>query len=480
MIKKALVLIYFIINILLYLIQPINYIYFPFWGRMKFSIHNLVISLILVFIIIIAIIFYEKKNKNNRKYINFFVPFIFITFLQVKYLNNDYLYFKVNKHLKLYIPKTLTSNQISIDRIIKDINLEYNSLNEIFNIKEKHDLKIILFSSLHDMHEANLHFGKNYYAKYSILKSQIYICIDYWHRSLRHELVHYYQRELILNSSFSQSVKLIIFNNVLRTEALAWYLQPFTTKYFSPMDCLYSLDFTDEEIYSAIKDGKEVFEKSSGLDEVWQEYLNYSVTSLYFYSFDNKRDAVDAYMKIPFICTKNKIFKRNNDVDKRNVNYFRYLSKDLFDEKFYQYKDFKKQRKNISEKKQLEIAEWQEKIDPNLWQRVMWKVVQDTVNDSFDTLRFKYSEQLTEIVTSDIKNWDDINERYCNLLKLYNACMKKNFIYLVNYTYEKILESGYFVCEDFSEMPPDHRPEIYTKHQRAYLNYLRNKILNVL
>jgi hypothetical protein len=186
-----------------YLLSPFYHYYLPFWLRIPHSPIHLIIflcSLLGANFFLFLIAFFAVKKDIPVGFLVYTTGLLmFTTFGQN--LTTAYTYKKYSQEIEIYNFSQFPDSSKTFRHLASDADRELEYLKNVFACNVKLPLRVCIFSSYTQM-QSITNIAGNVGAFYDPNKNMIFVSIDSWHQTFRHELVHYLQLQKALDTSF--------------------------------------------------------------------------------------------------------------------------------------------------------------------------------------------------------------------------------------------------------------------------------------
>jgi hypothetical protein len=485
--RRLLTIIFFMFllgNLFCYYALPLNYYFLPFWGKVNINPTTtlVILTFIIAFYIVLKYIPAANQHCIQQKSMIFsLLTLPTITFFQVEGICERYTVSK-QQQFTLYNFTRISESSPIVRYILSDIKHEINYLSSIKPDAKPISVNVCIFSSEIAMREGTMLNDDISMVYYDSFKNTIYIWITEWHRSLRHELVHCFQRHSISFGIIGILYeRLNYFLNSLPSESEAYFLAPFSGFLeFTVSDFIQASDTNSSTIHSLINlhtFPPQLLNDNSNLS-------NESLLAAYIistYRYNNKLKYQDDNRTIP---SNNPL--KYISADTLSVSYIRYYFASYFPMNhkeskypFMPLRSFTRDIKQFSKQQTDSIITFNRKMRVTLEHKIEWENFSATLGNSQTDECWKIFQYVQDCLSNDIYDESDLKNLSQTLFQRYIYALDKNYTALSAYIYLRLIECNILLGSEFPKLSEKCLKE-YNRSYLDYIDYLAQKNSTIL
>ncbi len=459
-----------------YFFLPLSYYFLPFWGKVTINGLTSILILGLVCIIglgikIIPTIFNYSIPRKEIVICLMILPLC--TFIQTAAISDKYTVLS-HDNFTLYNFTRISDESVIIQHLANDIQREINSLATQIATKKSLHVNVCVFSSANAMREGTLLGDNDAFVYYDSFKNTIYVWVAEWHRSIRHELIHCFQRHTI-----SLGILGLLYErfnywlNPLPSESEAYFFAPFSG----------FLEFTVDDFASAVDTTDAIVQNLVNLNSLSNNYeslkieqseallASYIISTLY-----HKKNNP----KATFNGNQNSLSEYSAKNETMAQDYIRYYFSSFLpmhaknNLPFTSLIIFKKHLHKFSKQHIDSIAKFNRYARVTLEHKIEWENLLDTLGTSQRDYCWQIFTNTLNSLEREIHNEDDLRSISETLKKNYDEALQKNYTALSAYIYIRLAEYHALLGWELPALKEECRAE-YNRSYLAYLAYLRAK-----
>ena len=477
----ALVLYFVGANVVLYLTRPLLLGFTPFWGTFQFFS---VVPVSFALAAGVAILVTRRRPRRVRP--GPAVALLLassVTFFQLR-RSAGYDVIVVDEHTTLYSYQRLSTGSVLARRLAQDLAAEIDDLAAAFGVEERSPLLVVVFPSRPAFLK---HIGADdsYSGLFDPVTSRIYVAIQDWHSFLRHELVHYFQREVARRSPWQLALYVVkVRPGPIKRESLAYSLAPQALKAvgWRAIDYVRAFNAADaalgQEIVSQEAKGRPTPTVSPGA--IYSARILLDTDGLY--SARNDAEAVRLFYRTSTPAVREAIDLTRHPRDLASEREIRFEFAEVFARldapsgSFVHKGRFADATEHLPPSDRRRLAQWNREHRSRLGERVWWEMVLDTLGTAQSTSEpGEILEAVREARNQSLDTETDIARVRRDLQRLFRRSVDEQYWALAAHIYVHVLELDYFVGQVSSLERPLALSAEYNLFQRQYVDYLEAK-----